>query len=145
MRKRRVKERRSEHQSAVLVRLLRLVRQVCTMEPAGAEAKMRAAEKPLVSGKSPAQAPSPKLLLLTAEELLMELVEEHRDMSFDFKSPMGCMRSGRLVGGDAPIQDSRTLVKFKTLQLWCQQVSVPPPLPRGSCVVLSPSFLPLSS
>ena len=82
----------------------------------------------------------PKLLSLTAEELLRELVEEHRDTTFEFKSPMGWVRSGMWVGGEKPIQDSKTKIRFKMLKLWCQQVSALPPCTARLLIIILPSF-----
>jgi hypothetical protein len=61
--------------------------------------------------------------LLNAEELLRELVDEHKDTLFEYRSPMGVMRSAMWVGGGEPIEDLKTKARFKTLMLWCQQVS----------------------
>jgi len=63
------------------------------------------------------------MLIITAEELLRELVEEHKDAAFEYKSSTGLVRLGRWVGGDRPIQDAKTRSCFKMLALWCQQVS----------------------
>lgn len=60
---------------------------------------------------------------LTAEELLRELVEEHRDPAFEYRSPQGFSRCGRWVGGAMPVEDNRTNYRFSTLALWCAQVS----------------------
>ena len=62
------------------------------------------------------------------DELLRELVEEHRDTSFEYckvRKPQVWVRRGSWVGGELPIEDSKTKYRFKTLALWCQQVSTP--------------------
>lgn len=68
-------------------------------------------------------------LSITAEELLRELVEEHKDASFEYKSSTGLVRNGRWVGGDSPIEDPKTKQRFKMLALFCQQVSSQPFFP----------------
>ena len=62
-------------------------------------------------------------LSLTADELLRELVEEHRDPTFEYRSPLGWRRCGKWVGGAAPIEDAKTKSRFSLLALWCAQVS----------------------
>jgi hypothetical protein len=62
-------------------------------------------------------------LSLTAEGLLRELVEEHRDCAFEYRSLQGYRRCGKWVGGATPIEDNKTKYQFSTLALWCAQVS----------------------
>lgn len=69
-------------------------------------------------------------LSLTAEGLLRELVEEHRDPAFEYRSPQGWRRCGKWVGGATPIEDAKTKSRFSLLALWCAQVSPPAQLRR---------------
>jgi hypothetical protein len=62
---------------------------------------------------------------LTAEGLLRELVEEHRDPAFEYRSLQGFRRCGKWVWGATPIEDNKTKYQFSTLALWCAQVSGP--------------------
>ena len=68
---------------------------------------------------------APRALAFAAEELLQELVEEHRDTAIEFRSPGGtgsAPRRGRWVGGDTPIEDAKTKKRFRMLDRWCAQV-----------------------
>ena len=62
-------------------------------------------------------------LSLTAEGLLRELVQEHRDPAFEYRSLQGFRRCGKWVGGATPIKDNKTKYQFSTLAHWCAQVS----------------------
>ena len=66
---------------------------------------------------------APRALAFAAEELLQELVEEHRDTAIEFRSLTGSApRRGRWVGGDTPIEDAKTKKRFRMLDPWCAQV-----------------------
>ena len=66
---------------------------------------------------------APRALAFAAEELLQELVEEHRDTAIEFRSLTdSAPRRGRWVGGDTPIEDAKTKKRFRMLDPWCAQV-----------------------
>ena len=73
--------------------------------------------------KHPSFSSERQSLSLTAEGLLRELVEEHRDPAFEYRSLQGYKRCGKWVGGATPIEDNKTKYQFSTLALWCAQVS----------------------
>ena len=87
---------------------------------------MRGDESASPAGQSASPPPSPPEeigLAFAAEELLQELVEEHRDTAIEFRSLTGSApRRGRWVGGDTPIEDAKTKKRFRMLDPWCAQV-----------------------
>lgn len=63
----------------------------------------------------------PGPLELTAEELLRELVQEHKVASFEYRAAK-FTRNGYWTGGIEPIEDCLTKKRFEKLAAWCRQV-----------------------
>jgi hypothetical protein len=83
-------------------------------------------QPPADAGRHMACLPGP--LKLTAEELMRELVEEHKDATFEYRGA-SFTRKGHWVGGSDPIEDCLTKQRFQMLEAWCKQVSIALPTP----------------
>jgi hypothetical protein len=82
--------------------------------------------QPPAAGEPEHMACLPGPLELTAEELLRELVQEHKVASFEYRAA-SFTRNGSWTGGDEPIEDRLTKKRFEKLAAWCRQVRLAAP------------------